>query len=171
MTFEAWGFLESHLDHSPKYSLPKLTGRKREVRPGWLRHSKEFCDFWSRGKKERGGSMQSPGERGSDSCSTTFHIRKSAYHSILKTHWTKAHPWAWPAILFHSYFILLFWGSVPLALLTSNLLCSPGWTWSCYIAQAGLELLTLLSPPSECWDCRQSPIWLYIPVKFWKQHS
>jgi hypothetical protein len=33
-------------------------------------------------------------------------------------------------------------------------------TGSCYVVQAGLELMILLPQPTECWDCRCEPLCL-----------
>lgn len=32
--------------------------------------------------------------------------------------------------------------------------CSPGWSWTCYVAEAGLEFLVLLALPFRTWDRR-----------------
>lgn len=51
------------------------------------------------------------------------------------------------------WFGVWFWGRMP---------CSPGWSWTCYIAKDNLELPILFSLPPECWDdsiCTMPHFW------------
>jgi hypothetical protein len=54
-------------------------------------------------------------------------------------------------------------------------LCCSGWTWTCYIASAGLKLLVLLPQPPECWDYRHGPacptVFLFFFLNLRKYHT